>query len=978
MILRLCNPAPPTIQSGVSADEKYKTMAEQKNNGRSSRGLSRAIIGTAAVSAAMLVLLLFRRSGPGPVLVVLPWFIPLVSVFQALTYFSVVFLALGRYTVLRDPTSFWIGSGAAGFGISLVFYALTWPGVLPDGGSVISGLPGTPVWILQIGLSIFSTFLLAAVMVHVPIDESLSRDRFYPVSAAWVTIVITAFVLLIHVEPALPPLITVSGIFRPSLLVWNGVVAFLFGAGALLSTFRYRRSGDPILGYIAFAQIGFAFATAATFSGMRRYDPIWYLLRAILTGSALVVFFGLLSEYVRLIRREKENTAVVRKAEAALRESEERYRILFESIDEGYCIIEMRIEPGRLLDYRFIEVNAAFEKQSTLVNAKGRWMRELRPEHEESWFETYRDVALTGKSIRFEQHGRALADRWFTLYAFRIGEPEHRRVAVLFNDITERKRTEENLRKSEERLALVVKHSPDRMFMQDRDLRYVWIYNPAGGLTREAVTGKTDFDLLPSDQALKLTDVKRQVLATGNSRKVEYELSPGGVTRWYETVYEPYFDQQGEAMGLFGYSRDITDRKAAEKDRERLIAELKHSNQKLGQSDRRFRELADSMPQLVWTARPDGQVDYYNIRHLEFEGIRSGDDNWIWEPVVHPDDARATESAWRKAVETGTVYEIEHRVKRSDGGYNWFLSRGVPVRNDAGEIIKWYGTATDINTRKVAEDQLQTAHDELELRVKERTAELEKMVEEEKATQTRLEQVNRELSDFIYVAAHDLQEPLRKIQIFADWLVKNVSDDVKEDAREYLIRMHRSAGRMQSMVLDLLRYSRFSSKPATFSRFNLREPVDAAIRDSRADCAEVQCRFEVDVLPDIEADKEHMHQLFYLLMDNGIKFRNEKPPLIRISHTFSESEPFLEIHVKDNGIGFDPAYLDKIFKPFQRLHGKDKVYPGNGMGLAICRRIVEVHGGSITADSKPGDGATFIVKLPRSRMVLSENRSLTD
>ena len=126
--------------------------------------------------------------------------------------------------------------------------------------------------------------------------------------------------------------------------------------------------------------------------------------------------------------------------EEALRAGEERYRTLFDSIDQGFCIIEMRIEAGKPLDYRFIEVNQAFEKQSTLVNAKGRWMRELRPGHEERWFEIYRDVALTGQPIHFEQQGQELEDRWFELHAFPIGSPEQKRVGVLFTDISERKR----------------------------------------------------------------------------------------------------------------------------------------------------------------------------------------------------------------------------------------------------------------------------------------------------------------------------------------------------------------------------------------------------------------------------------------------------------------------------------------------------------------------------------------------------------
>ncbi len=146
---------------------------------------------------------------------------------------------------------------------------------------------------------------------------------------------------------------------------------------------------------------------------------------------------------VRSIRYAIERKQVLE----ALREREERYRTLFNSIDEGYCVIEMRIEPDQPLDYRFIEVNHAFESQSTLKNVEGKWMRDLRPDLEESWFDIYRDVALTGKPIRFEHCSTSLKNRCFTLYAFRIGPPEQKRVAILFNDITEQKRMEEEIKR---------------------------------------------------------------------------------------------------------------------------------------------------------------------------------------------------------------------------------------------------------------------------------------------------------------------------------------------------------------------------------------------------------------------------------------------------------------------------------------------------------------------------------------------------
>ena len=267
---------------------------------------------------------------------------------------------------------------------------------------------------------------------------------------------------------------------------------------------------------------------------------------------------------------------------------------------------------------------------------------------------------------------------------------------------------------------------------------------------------------------------------------------------------------------------------------------------------------------------------------------------------------------------------------------------------------------------------LRKAHDELEKRVAERTAELQKSNETLITRTIMLEQSNRDLEDFAQVASHDLQEPLRKIRTFADLLVTMQPDSLDDKARDYLERMHRTVGRMQALVRDLSRYSRVTSRAEPFTVFNLREPVEEAVTDLEVLYKEAGARIEVDELPEIEADQVQVRQLFQNLIGNALKYRGERKPIIRIYCDSSSSDRFCEIHVEDNGIGFDECYLDKIFKPFQRLHGKSAPYEGTGIGLAICRRIVERHGGRISAGSEPGKGATFIVKLPKKQAGLEK------
>ena len=263
--------------------------------------------------------------------------------------------------------------------------------------------------------------------------------------------------------------------------------------------------------------------------------------------------------------------------------------------------------------------------------------------------------------------------------------------------------------------------------------------------------------------------------------------------------------------------------------------------------------------------------------------------------------------------------------------------------------------------------ELQTSRDELEIRVQTRTAELRKANESLRLHTTMLEQSNRDLEDFTYVVSHDLQEPARKIQTFADLLETKCTGDIDGKARDYLKRLRRSAGRMQELVLDLLRYSSATSRTAPFTLFNLKEPVGEAVTDLRSLFEETDGHIELGVLPHVLAVKVQMRQLFQNLISNGLKYRGEDKPVVKVYDRSSVSDPFREIHVQDNGIGFDECYLDKIFKPFQRLHGKNSTYPGAGMGLAICRRIVERHGGDITAKSIIGKGSTFIVRLPKEQ-----------
>jgi PAS domain S-box-containing protein len=350
----------------------------------------------------------------------------------------------------------------------------------------------------------------------------------------------------------------------------------------------------------------------------------------------------------------------------------------------------------------------------------------------------------------------------------------------------------------------------------------------------------------------------------------------------------------------------------------------------LRKSEELFRQLADSMPQLVWMAKPDGAVDYYNRRFQEFRGIaQTGENNWQWTPVIHPDDLEATVDAWQRAIATGEIYQAEHRVQMADGSYRWHLSRGLPVRDEQGAITRWFGTATDIHEQKLVEEKLEAS--------------------------------NRALQEFAYVASHDLQEPLRKIEAFGDALL-DTPGNLDDRQQNFIERMRSAAGRLSDMVNSLLQLSRVNTQAQSFTRVDLSKVVAEVISDLEHQIRNTNGTVELDSLPAIQGDPLQLHQLFQNLIGNALKYhRPGVAPVVKIGAvSFSDS---IQITVSDNGIGFDPDDAGLMFLPFQRLVGRSE-FEGSGMGLAICRRIAERHGGTITADGQPGNGANFTVSLP--------------
>ncbi|MES2471554.1 MAG: PAS domain-containing protein, partial [Pseudomonadota bacterium] len=516
---------------------------------------------------------------------------------------------------------------------------------------------------------------------------------------------------------------------------------------------------------------------------------------------------------------------------AAMRESESRYRSLFESIDAGFCIFEVQFDQaGRVVDLLFLEVNPAFAAQTGLADAAGKLLKTISPNHEQHRMDAYGEVARNGQPLRLMDYSKALG-RWFDITAFRVGAPGQNRVAVLFEDVSKRRQADLMLQQNAERLRFLDELNRETSRVQEPDAILGITTRMVGEHLGVSICAYADMDAdedgftilgdwsAPGSPSIvgqyRLKDFGQKALTELGAgrplilKNVDDELPPHEAATFASigiaaTICMPLI-REGRLTALMAIHdkapRDwtpnelamigeVTERSWAHIERARTMAVVKAS-------ENQFRTMAQAMPNHVWTASADGLLDFFNQQVYDYSGAKKGAlDGTGWIMMVHPDDVDSAGEAWAKSVETGETYQTEFRLRNANGQWRWHIARAVPVCDEAGQVVRWIGTNTDIDDQKNSETLL-------EQRLQERSQEL--ALSEEALRQSQKMEAVGQLTGGI---AHDFNNLLQGITGALDRVQNRISQGRHNDVDRFLKAAVESANRAAALTHRLLAFSR--------------------------------------------------------------------------------------------------------------------------------------------------------------------------
>jgi two-component system CheB/CheR fusion protein len=653
------------------------------------------------------------------------------------------------------------------------------------------------------------------------------------------------------------------------------------------------------------------------------------------------------------------------------------------SLNAIFALTSVRDTRNNIVDFEITATNHAGLRMVNheVDDLKGHLVRrDLNQAVFDTLFRSFADLVTNGQPLHTDVFVES-SKSWMEVTAVKMSDG----VMATFTDVTQKKSAEDRLKKnyvelittkenlkklntelefkvaertqllsvSEERFRMVARATNDAIWDWDIVNNRIWFsdafYLKFGYNQQHAFDRQQWLDKIAPEERGAIDKSIHKAINTGTnhwSKEYSFLKADGEYAYILDRGYVLHDDQYGTPYRMLGSMLDITELKKAEQEIANNIAQKKF--------------LAESMPLIVWTASELGIVDFVNRQFEMYTGIKYEDalvDGW--RRALHPEDMRPLNALWRESAEYGSDFQQEIRVRLFTGEYHWNLLRAKAQKDKEGKVVSWVITTIDINDQKLQNELL-------ERKVDERTRELKKMNHE-------LEVSNGDLQQFASVASHDLQEPLRKIHLYAN-LIHDRHREQLNGAESYLQKILQSSARMKSIITNIMSYSKLSADNVEFQPTDINEMITGLVEDLEISINEKGAQVHIGKFPIIETISGQIRQVFQNIIGNALKFsKPDLSPVISITATRVDTlsvnaAPHPEgryccISIKDNGIGFDQRFSQNIFLLFHRLHSKD-AYEGTGIGLAIAKKIIEKHHGLISAASKENHGATFTIVLP--------------
>lgn len=630
------------------------------------------------------------------------------------------------------------------------------------------------------------------------------------------------------------------------------------------------------------------------------------------------------------------------KAKESLEKREQYFRKIIENISDGIVLID---KTGSIsFQSPSVERITGYTLQNLRELTLGKLNHPTDRRDDLAFFAKL--IANPGSSVRKTHRLKTKGGQYIWIdgtYTNLLHENGVNSIIYIFSDVTETKIAELALRASEGKYRFLFDNSPLPMWIFDIETLGIFEVNNAAvehyGYSQEEFMGMTIKDIRPKEDVVKIEQIDRTIPSTNTLRLGHWRHKKKNGEIIFVNMAGHEMNYNGR-RSMIVVSIDVTEQYFAQ--------------QQLKESHERLTKLTNRVPAMIYEL----EMDSNGIMRFPFlsKGVEL-----IWPTVqaeklrkstvtefrlIHDEDVDRFKQSILESYNNLNEWEVEFRTNEKIGPVKWIQGSSRPERKPDGTVV-WYGYMQDISNLKKTEETLRALNEDLRKQAEELVAS------------------NQELERFAYVASHDLQEPLRMVSSFLQLLEKKYNKQLDAQAQQYIYYAVDGAERMKQLILDLLTYSRLGTQAQIFESVNLNQTLDDVRASLKALIQENHVVLHAEPLPNVHAIPTQMFQLFQNLISNGIKYR--KPGQTPHIHIRSRENPaFWSIEVEDNGIGIDERFYERIFIVFQRLHNRSE-HSGTGIGLAICKKIVERHGGSIGVNSKPGKGSTFYFSIPKLR-----------